>query len=112
MRLNPSIYGLLVLLFFLGTIGIAQSAGLWAVSGKVSVSGERVTATGANVDEIKGWMKLDDVANAYNVPVEDILAAFGLPADTPPTKQLKELESDKFSMTTLRTWLKTRPEQK
>ena len=108
MRLNPYVYGVLVLALFLGSIGAAQAAGWWSTSGKVTTGGERVTPTGANVDEIKGWMTLGDVAKAYGVTVEAIVAEFQLPADTPSTTQIKNLESSKFSVTALRDWLMRR----
>ena len=108
MRLNPVIYGIIVVGLFLGTIYTAQAVGFWSVSGKVNAEGEKVQATGTNVAEIKGWMTLDEIATAYKVPVEDILAAFNLPGDTPPTKQIKELESETFSPANLRTWLQER----
>ncbi len=108
MRVNRVIYGMLVLSLFLGTVYIAQAAGFWSVSGKVNAAGEKVQPTGANVEEIKGWMKLGDVAGAYKVPVEDIVTAFGLPAWTSPDKAIKELESDTFSPANLRTWLQER----
>lgn len=50
-------------------------------------------------------MTLQDISTAYKVPVDEIFNAFNLPADTPPTKQIKELESDTFSPANLRTWL-------
>jgi hypothetical protein len=108
MRVNPYLYGVLVLVLFFGVIGAAKATGNWSVSGKLSATGEKVAPTGANPDEIKGWMTLADVSKAYNVPTADILAAFSLTADTPDTKQLKELESDQFSVTSLRSWLKTK----
>ena len=77
------------------------------MSGKISAAtGEVITATGANPDEIKGWMTLADVSKAYNIPLAEMLAQFKLPADTPGTKQIKELESDTFDTSALRTWLK------
>lgn len=109
MRVNPFIYGLVVLVLFFGVIGAAKTTGYWSVSGKISATtGEMITATGTNPDEIKGWMTLADVSKAYNVPLAEILAQFELPADTPETKQLKELESDTFETSTLREWLKPR----
>lgn len=108
MKVNPFIYGAVVLVLFFGVIGVAKATGNWSVSGKLSATGEKVAPTGANPDEIKGWMTLADISKAYNVPVSDILAQFNLPADTPETKQVKELESDTFSTTNLRTWLKER----
>jgi hypothetical protein len=38
----------------------------------------------------------------------EILAAFDLPADAPPSTALKDLESDPFSVTVLRDWLEAR----
>ena len=111
MRVNPFVFGALVLAIFLGTIVGAQAAGLWSVSGKVGAGGEQVVVTGTNVEEIKGWMTLGDVSKAYNIPVADIVAAFDQPADTDPAKQIKDMESDKFSPTNLRTWLKERLSQ-
>lgn len=109
MRLNPVIYGILVVGLFLGTIFVAQAAGFWAVSGKGSGSGEgRVQPTGTNVAEIKGWMTLGDISTAYKVSVDEILKAFNLPADTSPAKQIKELESVTFSPENLRSWLQER----
>ena len=108
MKVNPFIYGLLVVVLFFGVIGGAKAAGVWSVSGKLNASGEKVAPTGTNVDEIKGWMTLDAVSAAYNVPVAEILAAFNLPADTPGTAPINTLESDTFSPVNLRAWLKAR----
>jgi hypothetical protein len=111
MRIKPFLYGMLVLALFFGVIGGAKAAGLWAVSGKLSGTGEKIQPTGTNVDEIKGWMTLDDVATAYKVPTAEILGAFDLPADTPGTAQLKSLESSTFSPANLRDWLQARQGQ-
>jgi hypothetical protein len=105
MRVNPLVFGVIVLALFFGVLGGAKAAGVWSVSGKLDAAGEKVQPTGASVDEIKGWMTLGDVSAAYGVPLPEILAAFELPADTPASSQLKELESDAFSVKELRTWL-------
>ncbi len=112
MRLNPFIFGALVLAVFIGTIVTAQATGNWSISGKVTTEGEKVTATGTNVEEIKGWMTLGEVAAAYKVSVDEIVKEFELPADTGPTKQIKELESEKFSTTKFRDWLRSRADGK
>jgi hypothetical protein len=98
----------LILALFFGVIGGAKAAGVWSVSGKLTASGEKVAPTGANVDEIKGWMTLDEIAAAYKTPVAEILAAFDLPADTPGAAQIKSLESPTFSTANLRAWLRAR----
>jgi hypothetical protein len=108
MKINPFIYGLVVLVAFFGVIGVAKATGNWSASGKISTSGEKVMPTGTNPDELKGWMTLADVSKAYSIPVTEIITQFQLPADTPETKQVKELESDTFSVTGLRAWMKTR----
>jgi hypothetical protein len=108
MRLRPVVYGILVIAIYLGTIYAAQAAGWWSISGKVTASGEKVQPTGTNVGEIKGWMTIGDIAGAYKIPVEDIIRAFNLPSDTPPSRQVKELESATFSTTALRNWIQER----
>ena len=108
MRVNPFIYGVVALVLFFGVIGVAKATNNWSVSGKLSGAGEKVQPTGANPDEIKGWMTLADISQAYKIPVADILAQFKLPADTPATTQIKALESDTFETSGLREWLKTK----
>ncbi|MHB1133672.1 MAG: hypothetical protein ACYC4L_14970 [Chloroflexota bacterium] len=108
MKVNPYVFGIAVLVIFLGSVFGAQAAGFWSISGKVTAEGEKVQATGANPDEIKGWMTLGEVATAYNVDIKELATAFDLPADTPPTTQIKELESETFSVTGLRDWLKNK----
>jgi hypothetical protein len=111
MKVNPFVFGVIVLAVFFGVLGGAKVAGVWSVSGKLDAAGEKVQPTGASVDEIKGWMTLADVSKAYGVPVEEIVAAFELPANTAPTSQLKELESEQFSVKELRTWLAEKADQ-
>ena len=111
MKVNPLIFGVVILAVFFGVLGGAKAAGVWSVSGKLDAAGAKVQPTGASVEEIKGWMTLGDVSAAYNAPLAEILAAFDLPADTPATAQLKELESDVFSVKELRTWLAERTGQ-
>jgi len=53
-------------------------------------------------------MAIGDVADAWAVPLPELLAAFELPADTAPATALKDLESDLFSVTALRDWLQAR----
>ena len=108
MKINPVVYGLVVLALFLGTIGAFRAAGVWSVSGKVSASGDKVSVDAADVNTIKGWMAVGDVAEAFNVPLAELLAHFELPADTDPATPVKELESDTFEVAALREWLAER----
>jgi hypothetical protein len=108
MRINPIVYGILVLTVFFGTILGFQAAGVWSISGKVTSGGNAVQPSAEDVNTIKGWMTLDQIATTYTVPLPELLQQFELPANTPPTTAIKDLESDLFSVTNLRTWLQAR----
>jgi hypothetical protein len=77
----------------------------------VATGGVRITATGVDAAEVRGWMTVAEVASAYEVPVTELYARFGVPANTPPTTQLKDLEpvAPGFNVTALRDWLRARP---
>jgi hypothetical protein len=107
MRINPILYGVLVLTVFFGIILGFQAAGIWSISGKVTADGEAVQPFVADVNSIKGWMTLEKIATTFNVPLADLLKQFSLPADTPPTTAIKDLESDTFDTTALRDWLQS-----
>lgn len=100
-------YGALVLLLFFGTIQIAQQAGLWSVSGKYTPDGKPVQLSGADPAEVKGWMTIQAVLDAYQVDKDALYTAFDIPIDVPPSAALKELEAiaPDFSVTALRAWL-------
>jgi hypothetical protein len=110
MRINPFLYGIFVLVVFLGTILGFQTAGVWSVSGKISSNGEAVQPIASDVNSIKGWMTLEQISMTFNVPVKDILKQFELPADTAPSTAIKDLETQVFSVTNLRNWLQNRTE--
>jgi hypothetical protein len=105
MKINPIVYGITVVVIFLGIIAGFQLAGVWSTSGKVSAAGEIVQPAARDVNSIKGWMTLEQVSTTFNIPVADITTAFDLPADTPASTALKDLESDNFDIPALRTWL-------
>jgi hypothetical protein len=102
-------YAALVLALFFGTIAMAQSVGLWSVSGKLTPAGAPVQLSGADPAEVKGWMSIQAVVDAYHVDQAALYARFGIPAETPPSTALKDLEAiaPDFSVTALRDWLAT-----
>ncbi len=108
MRINPILYGVFVLTLFFGVIGGFQAAGVWSISGKVDASGAAIAPSADNIDTIKGWMTLEQVTAAFDLPLNELLAQFGLPADTPASMALKDLESDSFDITVLKDWLQSR----
>jgi hypothetical protein len=108
MRINPFVYGAIVLTVFFGIILGFQSAGVWSVSGKVTSSGERVQPSAADVETIKGWMSLDQIVTTYGVSLAELLGQFNLPVDTPVSTSISDLESDTFDTTLLKAWLQSR----
>jgi hypothetical protein len=107
MRINPFVFGITVLAVFLGVILSFQAAGVWSVSGKTTSDGA-VQPSVEDVSTIKGWMTLEQISTVYNVPLSEIVAQFSLPADTPVSAAIKDLESDTFSAEELRAWLESR----
>jgi len=106
MRIHPVAFGALVLVVFLGTIGVAAASDAWTTTGRTAGGGGRVTLDADSAPTaVKGWMAIGDVADAFDVPLADILVAFELPADTAPSTPLKDLESELFSVAGLRLWL-------
>jgi hypothetical protein len=131
MRVKPIVFGALVIAIFFGTIGASIAAGAWQSTGRSSTAGAGGSAgpgsggtsgsqpgtgggegsgdaAGAGGASVKGWMAIGDVAEGAGVDVAEIIAAFDLPADTQPSTPLKDLESDAFSVSALRTWLAER----
>ena len=110
MQVNRYLHGVLGVAAFLSVVWGAQLTGHWTSSGKITTGGETVQATGQSVDEIKGWMTAGDVAAAYHVPLDELYAAFAVPADTPPSTPLKDFEKTApgFEVSALRAWLAER----
>ena len=106
-KVNPYIFGVGIVVIFMGLILGAQLFGFWSASGRLTPSGAPVQLTGSDPADIKGWMKLEDISASYKIPLADILTAFKLPAETPGSMELKDLEGqgENFSVTTLRNWV-------
>lgn len=108
--LSLYVYIALALLVFVSAVPLAQATNLWSTSGKITGSGGKIVATGANPAEIKGWMKVSEVMTAYQVPQAEFYAAFGFPADLPLDTPMSSIEKlvPGFSVENVRTWLAAR----
>ena len=107
MKIKPVVYGIVVITVFFGVILGFQAAGVWSTSGKVDSSGKSIQPSAADPSTIKGWMTFEQIVTTYNVPLADILAQFNLPASTPITTAVKDLESDTFETSALIAWLQS-----
>ena len=107
MKINPFLYGALTVVVFLGVIYAAQSTGYWSTERRFTVGGEKARADSTDVASIRGSMTLGEISKTYNVPVAEILAKFGLPADTSSSATLKGLreKNPNFEVSDLRDWL-------
>ena len=103
--------------YVLGTLAIiavvimgAQSLNWFQAGAKVdAATGERVApAAGATTSEIKGWMTIQQVLDAYPVSKDALYAEFGIPADTPTSTglgELKESGDSTLEIPALRDWI-------
>jgi len=108
--ISPYLYAVLGLVILFGTIQASMAIGFWTTSGRVTGSGETVVLSGNDPLEIKGWMTLDQIATAYAVPLDELKAATGIPADVPGATELKQVEKSVpgFNPQTIRDWLLAR----
>jgi hypothetical protein len=102
MRVNRFLLPILALAFFLGTVLVAQAAGVWVTNGRAGTDLTRLTPA-----DLKGWMTLQDVMNGLHISQADLYAAGNVPTTIPPTTALNKLEAQvpEFSVTALRDTL-------
>ncbi len=117
MKVNRWIMPVLTLVLLVGVIGAAQAAGLWATTGRSATSagmGQGRTGGGGGDGSgegsnqvVKGWMTLQEAADATGLPVGTLAGLTGAqdPAALDPATPLNQLESvvPGFTMSTFRT---------
>ena len=96
MRINPFFMPILLIVALLGTTFTAQALGVWSTSGRDSVDVTKLTPA-----DLKGWMTLQQIIDGLPISQTELYRVGGIPADTPPTTALKDLEAV-ISVTTLR----------
>ena len=118
-------YALAIVVVFAGSILVARDLGWFATTGRGQTSigatetpgsgsglgsGERVAPTaGAVPEDVKGWMTLQQVLDAFPVSKEALYAQFGIPAGMATDTTLSSLkesgELSTFDIPALRAWL-------
>ncbi|HSN95073.1 MAG TPA: hypothetical protein VLR89_08440 [Anaerolineaceae bacterium] len=95
MKLNSRAIAALVLVIIFGGILVTTAMGYWQTeSSKVPATyTEGEFAGQANPADIRGSYSFNDVADNFDIPLEDLAAAFRLDSADPGTVQLKELET-------------------
>lgn len=105
MRVHPLLVPILFVVAFLGTVAVAQSAGLWSTSGRTSVNLSQLAPA-----DVKGWMTLQQVAEGFGLSQAELYALVNLPADVPASTALKDVEklAPGFEVSALREALEAR----
>jgi hypothetical protein len=125
-------YALVIVAVFAGSILVGRDLGWFATTGRGTTSlsaagagshaapgtgagqgtesGERVAPTaGAVPEDVKGWMTVQQVLDAFPVTKAALYQRFGIPAGTPTSTTLSALKEagdlSGFDVPTLRTWL-------
>jgi hypothetical protein len=106
---NIFLFSLVGLALFMGTCQGAQTMGWWSTSGGGG-DNQQAGPTGADSSEIKGWMTIKQVIDAYKLTPDEFYKHFKIPAGTPSDTPLNQLEkiAEGFSVTTVREWLAAR----
>ena len=110
-RRIPVLAYVAVLLAVIGVLVVgSQTMGWFKTTGQMASStGEKVApVSGAATTDIKGWMSIQEVLDAYPVTKDAMYAHFGIPADTPTTTTLSELKEGAvgtLDVPTLRSWI-------
>lgn len=89
-RVNKYVVPVLAVLSLLGSVWVAEAAGLWQTSGR----GEILLDESGQADPmgIKGWMTLADVSETYGVPLDALYEMIGAGAGVPADTAMKDLE--------------------
>jgi polyferredoxin len=74
-----------ILILFLGTIGVSMASGLWQSKAPAEVA-FKITSP----DDIKGWMTLKDVARIFGIPEKTLAMKLSVPEDALNT-QIRKL---------------------
>lgn len=100
-----------IVLAMIAVVVVGTQAQVWfGTTGQMtSSSGERVVpAVGADTSQIKGWMSLQQVLDAYPVTQASLYAHFAIPAETATETTLSELKesgASSIDVPALRAWI-------
>ena len=96
MKLKSWHLAVIVFVIVIGGIGISSAMGLWQTeSSRIPQTFSVGESTGEyNPADIRGSFSFGDISSVFNIPLEDLAAAFGLPEDVDAAAfQNKDLES-------------------
>lgn len=83
---------------------VGQAAGWWSTSGRTQVVAQQLS-----VDDVKGWMTIQQAADGLGVPAQTLIDALGpQAAGLAPSTAFKDVEAtvDGFELSTFRDQLR------
>jgi hypothetical protein len=109
-RISPLAYVGVLLVLVGALLAGSQAIGWFRTTGQMSSSsGEHVApAAGADTSEIKGWMTLQQILDAYPVSAGALYAHLGISTATDPSTTLSELKESgvgAVDVPALRAWI-------
>ena len=95
MKIRPQIAIIITLMIFVSGIAISSATGLWTTkSTKTPVKLTDPSYAGEyDPADIRGSYTFADISSLFNVPIEDLSAAFGFDASSAATFKCKDLET-------------------
>lgn len=87
-KLQPMILILSVLIIYFGGIFATKAVGLYQVLPAPIAAGEVI-----NIDDLKGYMTLEEVAQYTHIPLEELYKTLRLPNSIPQDTKLKEIKN-------------------
>lgn len=87
MRVNKYLLPLFGVVPMVALVLVAQLTGNWSTSGRAAID-----MANMRPEDIKGWMTLQEVGDGLGIPLDELYALTGVPADIPPTTAMKDME--------------------
>lgn len=94
MSLNSKKVGMIIVFLFISIIGISKITGIWITESKKepAVFNQGEFKGKADPSDIRGSYTFGDISKSFNIPIEDLAAAFNIKVDDPDNFKVKQLE--------------------
>ncbi|MGE4352926.1 MAG: hypothetical protein AB7D36_02430 [Oscillospiraceae bacterium] len=95
MKIKPYTAIIIVLAIFIAGIAITSAIGLWSTKSNKTPAKLTESEFSGEYDpaDIRGSYTFSEISSLFNVPIEDLSAAFGFDEDDASTFKCKDLES-------------------
>lgn len=88
-RISHPVYASVLVIGLFALIGASKLAGKWQTKPATAVFTN--VAGKPDAEQIRGWMNLQEISTGYNIPLEQLYRATGLPSRVPATAPLNRI---------------------